>query len=193
VKAAWDAVGVLDTSQNGWAMIGYSGPVYDDTNPCVYVPNTFNLLLNPGFEKGAVIWIGRGVVSNSAAQSAHSGTYKGWLGGGTAAGVETLYQQVTIPAVATTATLTFWLHTDTDETSTTTAYDTLAVQLRNANDVVVTTLATYSNLNKNIGYAFKSLDVTAYAGQTLRVYFKATSNSTKQTSFVVDDTALNVK
>ena len=52
--------------------------------------------------------------------------------------------------------------------------------------------ATYSNLDENIGYALESFDVTAYKGQTLRVYFKATSNSTKQTSFVVDDTALNV-
>lgn len=192
VNDAWDAVGVPDTTQNGFSMLGLSGPIYDDTNPCVFVPPAFNLLLNPGFEKGAVIWVGRGVVTNSAAQSAHSGTYKGWLGGGVTAGTETLHQQVTIPSIATTATLSFWLHTDTDETSTTTAYDTLDVQLRDANNAIVATLATYSNLNKNIGYALKSLDVTAYKGQTLRVVFKATSNSTKQTSFVVDDTALNV-
>jgi Zn-dependent metalloprotease len=192
VNDAWDAVGVPNTAQNGWAMLGLSGPDFPDTNPCVYVPPAFNLLLNAGFEKGAVIWVGRGIVTNSAAQSAHSGTFKGWLGGSAVAGTETLYQQVTIPSVATTATLSFWLHTGTDETSTTTAYDTLDVQLRDANNTVVATLATYSNLNKNIGYALKSLDVTAYKGQTLRVVFKATSNSTKQTSFVVDDTALNV-
>jgi Zn-dependent metalloprotease len=192
VNDAWDAVGVPNLAQNGWAMLGYAGPIYTDTNPCVYVPPSFNLLLNPGFEKGAVIWIGRGVVTNSATQAAHAGTYKGWLGGSAAAGTETLYQQVTIPAVATTATLSFWLHTDTAETSNTIAYDTLDVQLRSANNTVLAMLATYSNLDKNIGYALKSFDVSAYAGQTLRVYFKATSNATKQTSFVVDDTALNV-
>jgi Zn-dependent metalloprotease len=193
VNDAWDAVGVPNLAQNGWAMLGYSGPIYTDTNPCIYVSPAFNLLLNPGFEKGPVIWVGRGVVTNSATQAAHAGTYKGWLGGSASAGTETLYQQVTIPAVATTATLTFWLHIDTAETSTTTAYDTFDVQLRDANNTVVATLATYSNLDKNVGYAFKSFDVAAYTGQTLRVYFKATSNSTKQTSFVVDDIALSVK
>jgi kumamolisin len=58
---------------------------------------------------------------------------------------------------------------------------------------VVATLATYSNIDKNNGYALKTFDVTSYAGQTLRVYFKGVEDSSNQTSFVVDDTALAVK
>ena len=100
---------------------------------------------------------------------------------------------MTIPSTATTATLTFWLHIDTAETTTVTAYDTLKVQVRNTANTVLATLATYSNLNKATGYSQKSFDVTAYRGQTIRVYFLGTEDSSLQTSFVIDDTALNVQ
>ena len=191
VKLAWDAVGVPDASQNGWALLGLSGPVYITTNPCLYVLPASNLLLNPGFENGAAIWIGRTAVTNAPAQPAHGGTFKAWLGR-VMPGVGTMHQQVTIPSVTTTATLSFWLHIETDETGNS-ASDTLDVQLRNADDLVLTTLATYSNLDKNNAYVQQSFDVTPYKGQTLRVTFKATSSSSNQTSFVVDDTALNIK
>jgi len=43
---------------------------------------------------------------------------------------DTVMQTVTIPAGATAATLTLFLHIDSAETSTTTAFDTLTVQVR---------------------------------------------------------------
>ena len=100
---------------------------------------------------------------------------------------------MTIPSTATTATLSFWLHIDTAETTTTTQFDKLTVQIRNTSGTVLSTLATYSNLNKNTGYAQKSFDVSSFRGQTIRVYFTASEDSSLQTSFVVDDTALNVQ
>jgi hypothetical protein len=57
---------------------------------------------------------------------------------------------------------------------------------------VLATLATYSNLNHNTGYSQKSFSLTAYKGQTIRVYLVGAEDSTLQTSFVVDDFALNV-
>ena len=78
------------------------------------------------------------------------------------------------------ATFSFYLHIDTAETSTTTAYDTLVVKAGS------TTLATYSNLNKNTGYALKSFSVPA---GTTSVSFTGTEGSQLQTSFVVDDAA----
>ena len=71
---------------------------------------------------------------------------------------------MTIPA-GCTATLSFYLHIDTAETTTTIAYDTLTVKLGS------TTLATYSNLNHNTGYAQKSFNVSSYAGQTVTLIF----------------------
>lgn len=53
-----------------------------------------------------------------------------------------------------------------------------------------TTLATYSNLNKATGYALKTLDLSSFAGSTVTLKFTGAEDSSLQTSFVVDDTAL---
>jgi hypothetical protein len=105
---------------------------------------------------------------------------------------DSLYQQITIPSGATSATLNFYLKIDTAETTTTTAYDTLQVQIRNSANTVLATLATYSNLNQTTVYVLKSFDLTAYKGQTIRVYFLGVEDGSLQTSFVIDDTAVNV-
>ena len=100
-----------------------------------------------------------------------------------------IYQQLTIPTTAT-GTLTFWLHVDSAETTTTTAYDTLKVQVLNTSGTVLATLATYSNLNKGAGYTQKSLSLAAYKGQTVRLRFYAVEDSSLQSSFVVDDVSV---
>ena len=81
---------------------------------------------------------------------------------------------------------------DTAETGST-VYDTLKVQLRNSSGTVLTTLATYSNVNAASGYTQKSFNVLTYKGQTVQVYLVGTEDSLYQTSFVVDDFALNVQ
>ncbi|HJU84061.1 MAG TPA: choice-of-anchor J domain-containing protein, partial [Holophagaceae bacterium] len=85
------------------------------------------------------------------------------------------------------ATLTFWLHIDTAETTTSTAYDTMKVQVLNTSGTVLGTLATYSNLNKATGYSQKSFSLSAYAGQTVTIKFLGSEDSSLQTSFVIDD------
>ena len=92
---------------------------------------------------------------------------------------------MTIPA-GCAATFTFWLHIDSAETTTTTAYDKLTVKAG------ATTLATYSNLNKATGYSQKSFNLSSFAGQTVTISFSGAEDSSLQTSFVVDDTALTV-
>jgi len=152
------------------------------------------LLQNPGFESGNTIWVATtSVITSSTSEAAHSGSWKAWLDGYGTTHTDTLYQQVAIPSTITTATLTFWLHIDTAETTTTTVFDTLTLQVRNSSGTVLATLATYSNLNHNTGYAQKSFDLSAYKGQTIRVYFVGAEDSIDQTSFVVDDFALNVQ
>ena len=152
------------------------------------------LIVNGGFESGTTAWTASsGVITNASGESAHAGTYFAWLDGYGSATTDTLVQTVSIPSTITTATLTFWLHIDTAETTTTTAYDTLSVQLQNGSGTVLTTLATYSNLNKNTGYAQKSFDVSAYKGQSVKVYFKGVEDASLQTSFVIDDVSLKVQ
>jgi hypothetical protein len=173
------------------------------TNSPVTVPVTLTvsggggtqqLLLNPGFESGNVTWIATaGVITNNASQAAHGGTWKAWLDGYGTTHTDTLRQDVTIPATATTATLTFWLHIDSAETTTTTQFDILRVQIRNTGGTVLSTLATFSNLNKAAGYSLKTFNLIAFKGQTIQVFFTATEDSSLQTSFVIDDTALTVQ
>lgn len=142
---------------------------------------------NGGFESGTSPWTQSqtSVITNRTGQTAHGGTYFAWLNGVGSTHTDTLSQSVTIPSGCSTATLTFWLHIGTAETTTSTKYDKLTAKIG------TTTLATYSNLDKNTGYAQKSFDVSAFAGQTVSVAFTGTEDSSLQTSFVVDDIALD--
>jgi len=144
------------------------------------------LLGNPGFESGATTWTASsGVITTSSSEAARTGSYKAWLDGYGSAHTDTLSQSVTIPS-GCSATLSFYLHLDTAETTTSTAYDKLTVTAGS------TTLATYSNLNAASGYVLKSFDVSSLAGTTATIKFSGVEGSTLQTSFVIDDTALNV-
>ncbi|MGW1964500.1 hydrolase [Streptomyces sp. NPDC001935] len=151
------------------------------------------LLANPGFESGATSWTATsGVITNSSGEAARTGSYKAWLNGYGSANTDTLSQSVTIPS-GCTATLSFYLHVDTAETTTTTAYDTLKAQVVNSSGTVLSTLATYSNLNAASGYTQRTFSLgSTYAGQTVTIKFTGVEGSTLQTSFVLDDTALNV-
>ncbi|MGW3288977.1 hydrolase [Streptomyces sp. NPDC001002] len=144
------------------------------------------LLGNQGFESGATTWTASsGVITNDSGEAARTGSYKAWLDGYGSAHTDTLSQSVTIPS-GCSATLSFYLHVDTAETTTSTAYDKLTVTAGS------TTLATYSNLNAASGYVLKSFDVSSLAGTTATIKFSGVEGSTLQTSFVIDDTALNV-
>ena len=184
VSKAYDAAGNVGTSSTITVTVSNSS-------------GSQQLLGNPGFENGSTNtapWTtSTGVVDSSAGEAAHSGTWKAWMDGYGSAHTDSILQTVAIPSTVTTATLAFWLHIDTAETTTTTAYDTLKVQIRNSSGTVLATLATYSNLNKNTGYVQKSFDVSAYKGQTIQVYLLGTEDASAQTSFVVDDFTLNVQ
>jgi Zn-dependent metalloprotease len=143
---------------------------------------------NPGFESGATVWSQTaGVIGQYGSQGepTHAGTWDAWLDGYGTTHTDTLSQSVTIPS-GCAATLTFYLHIDTAETTTTTAYDKLTVKAGS------TTLATYSNLNKGTGYTQRSFNLSSFAGQTVTISFSGAEDSSLQTSFVIDDTALNV-
>jgi Zn-dependent metalloprotease len=142
--------------------------------------------VNGGFESGATGWsASSSVIGQNGAQGqpTHSGTYNAWLDGYGRTHTDTLSQSVAIAAACRT--LTFWLHIDSAETTTSTAYDRLTVRAGS------TTLATYSNLNRAAGYQQRSLNVASLAGQTVTITFTATEDSSLQTSFVIDDVALS--
>src|SRR5205085_3427113 len=156
---SWNTTGVANGSHSLVSKAyDAAGNIGTSATVTVTVSNTVTtqqLLGNPGFENGSTNtapWTtSSGVVDSSTSQPAHSGTWKAWMDGYGAAHTDSIVQTVAIPSTVTTATLAFWLHIDTAETTTTTAYDTLKVQIRNSSGTVLATLATYSNLNKNTG------------------------------------------
>jgi hypothetical protein len=162
---------------------------------------TTQILGNPGFENGKTNpapWVltsthtPQEIIANSSLEPPHSGTFDAWMDGFGTTTTDTIMQQVTIPANATAATLSFWLHIDTAETSTTTAFDTLQVQIRNSSGTVLQTLATFSNLNHASGYQQQTFNLNSFIGQTIQVFLIGKEDFELQTSFVVDDFALNV-
>ena len=121
---------------------------------------------NPGFESGNTVWTSTaGVIGqNGPSEPAHSGTWNAWLDGYGTTHTDTISQSVTIPS-GCSASLSFFLHIDTAETTTTSQFDKLTVKLGS------TTLGTFSNLNAAAGYASHSFNVSSFAGQTVTLTF----------------------
>ena len=182
---AYDAAGNVGTSA------AVSVTVSNTTGSCGI---TEQLLVNAGFESGNVNWTTTtGVIDGSTGGSApRTGSWKAWLNGYGTAKTDTAYQTITIPSTACSASLKFWVKIISSETTTTTAYDKLAIQIRDSAGTVKATLATYSNLNKGTAYVERTFDVSAYKGQTIRVHFNGSEDSSVATSFFVDDTSLTI-
>ncbi len=152
------------------------------------------LLGNPGFETGsAAPWKATyGVIQPDGYYVAHSGYYFAWLDGYGSPHTDTLSQSVSISAGCHTDKFSFWLGIDSSE-YTSSAVDTLKVQVLNSSGTVLATLVTYSNLTGTNGdWVQKSFNVAAYAGQTITVKFtgRETDAGGGTTSFLIDDTAL---
>jgi hypothetical protein len=202
ISYSWNTTLVANGSHNlNTKAYDAAGSVGTSSTVTVTVNNSSGgpqqLIGNSGFENGSASptpWTGSaGVISNDPSEPPHLGSWDAWLDGYGTAHTDTLSQQVTIPSTVTTATLSFWIHIDTAETTTTTAYDTLKVQVQNTSGAVLSTLATYSNLNANAGYAQVVFNLASFKGQTIKIVLIGTEDSSIQTSFVVDDFALNVQ
>ncbi len=133
-----------------------------------------------------------GVIDSSTGQPAHTGTWKAWLDGYGTTHTDTLSQAVTHPVGCENATFSFWLHIDTAETTTTTALRHAQGAGAHSSGAVLATVGSYSNANAASGYQQHSANLAAYVGKTITLEFTGSEDGSLQTSFVVDDTALNV-
>jgi hypothetical protein len=144
---------------------------------------TAQLLGNTGFESGNTVWsASSGVISNSTSEPAHAGSYKAWLDGYGTAHTDTVSQTVTVPSGCSGATLSFWLLVDSDETTTTTAYDKLTVTAGG------TTVGSYSNLNQGSSYVQRTLSITGSGSRAIT--FTGVEGNQLATAFVIDDVTL---
>lgn len=200
LNAATDLFGSSSAQYNTiattWCAVGVgSCPVGGTPTPTPTATPTpgANLLVNGGFESSVSPWVmsGTGALYIANGSSPHGGT--GYIYFGTANNrTGQTYQTVTIPSNAT-GTLSFWLNVTSAETTTTTQYDRLFVEVRNTSGTLLATPATYSNLNKvssSTNYTLRTLNLAAYKGQTVRIQFRTTTDSSLITTFRVDDASL---
>lgn len=149
------------------------------------------LLTNSGFEAGTAGWTGTtSAIGSYEQQDPHAGQALCWLLGYGAKKSETLAQKVTIPANVQGAELSFWINIGTEEATNGGKYDLCAVQVRNGSAHVLKTLDTFSNLDETAGYVQKVYDLTQFKGSSIQVYFRASEDADKATSFVLDDVSL---
>jgi hypothetical protein len=194
----FNASGAAAAGNSSITITGTSGTITHATTLTLTIgaAQPQQLLGNPGFENGSTTtapWtLTPSVINSSSAQPPHSGAWDAWLNGYGRSHTDSAVQTVSIPSTATSATLSFWLHIDTAETTKTAVNDRFQVQVLNASGSVLATLGTFSNLNAAPGYQQHSLDMSQFKGQTVKIRFLGQENSSLQTSFVIDDTALNV-
>lgn len=186
---------VMSTT-NAWCAAGIGSCASGTPTPTPTVtptpPPGTELLVNGGFEGSVAPWVqsGSGAFYVNPGNYPHGGT--GYIYQGVNNNVSGQhYQTVAIPTSAT-GTLTFWLNVTSSETTTTTQYDRLFVEVRSTSGTLLATLATYSNLNKGTAgvYSQKSLNMAAYKGQTVRVQFRSTTDISLTSTFRVDDASL---
>ncbi len=146
---------------------------------------------NGGYESGTSPWVQTSTNGYQLIDTTrpHTGSYSAYLGGYNN-GTDTIYQQITIPASATSATLSYWWYMTTQESSH--PWDYLYVQILNSSGGLLGTVQTLNDSSTKNTWTHPSFDVSAYRGQTIRVYFKATTDSSLTTSFFIDDVSVNV-
>jgi hypothetical protein len=148
-----------------------------------------NVIVNPGFETGTTPWVISGSTTRSTGSFPHSGVAYMILGINNSS-TSTLYQTVTVPAGGN---LNFWLNVTTSEAAGAPVFDQCFIEVRNTSGTLLATLATFSNQNSGTAgvYVLRGpYSLSAFAGQTVRIQFRATTDVSLPTSFRVDDVSV---
>jgi len=196
LTASVDITGLAAGTFNGTITISADGA----TNTPVSVPVTLTvngaggneLIVNGGFEGSAAPWTLTGGAVRSTGGNHRSGTGYLILGGVNNAS-QSAFQQITIPS-GTSPSLNFWLNVTSTETTTVTQFDRFFVEVRSTSGALLATLATFSNLNRVAAanaYTLRgAFNLSSFAGQTVRIQFRATTDVSLITSFRVDDVSV---
>jgi hypothetical protein len=154
------------------------------------------LIVNGGFESGSAPWVlSGGATNDTTAIYLRSGSAYLWLGG-VDNEIDQTYQTITIPAGASSATLSFYYNILSDENAPL-VHDTFTATVRNTTGTILATILSKSNVDKDPGtgpanYHQQTFDLLPYAGQSIRIQFNSTNNSSFTSSFNVDDVTVQV-
>lgn len=156
------------------------------SNPCF--PSYGQLIVNGDFSTGyAAGWmVSRSNGSASIVQPYGGSDYGAYLGRYNS-NQDQMYQFVcpAVPVDWANFWFSWWMATE--ETSTTTDYDFLYVRVRDASGNLLQTLKTITNRSPaGDPWHYEYFDLRAYAGQTIRISFEATTDSSLPTHFWID-------
>lgn len=182
------AANTLSTSRNGSLTI--AGLTHSVSQAGAGGGGCTNAIVNPGFETATTPWTISGQVTRSTGTFPHSGTAYMILNGVNSS-TGTLFQTVTIPSGCTN--LSFWLNITTNEAAGAAVFDRLFIEVRSTTGTLLSTVTTFSNQNSGTAgvYVLRGpFNLSAFAGQTVRIQFRGTNDITLPTVFRVDDVSL---
>ena len=175
------------------AAMNSAGTVNSNAATLSLTPNQIQLLANPDFEAspvGAGWTLYNSNMWSTSAGSMHEGTRALYLCDWGQTLTDSAYQNVTIPSGASSANLTFWLRIANNAAGTSSVVNTMDLKLKSSDGSAdLATLSSFNNTTTGFGsYAqVGPINLMAYAGQTVRVYFTSSQVGASGTAFLVDD------
>jgi subtilase family serine protease len=182
-EKVWDKVGLVSALSTHLVTVDASGPQ--------------QLLANTGFESGNSPWAIAGVASvqcGSGTYVADTGSCVAVLNGSTTATVGSVAQTVMIPSGKTSATLALRLRVDIQGTQSGSVVDRLHVMIYDNAGTLLATPKVYTNLYASAGYVTRTVDMTPYIGQIVRIKFSGVgAGDPTDTAFEMDNVTLSVQ
>jgi len=196
ISYAWDSTTVANGSHIIYSKAyDAASNVGTSASVAVTVSNTTTQLIqNGGFESGSLAsWTGGGVFAPTAVTGhAHSGSWSAQLGASSGAepnGDSPLYQTITIPSTATSATLTFWYWPSTTDTIT---YDWQQAQVQNSSGALLAQIMKVCSNSR--AWTQVTYNLIAYKGQTIRIYFSSHQDGYGDLTYMyLDDVTVTIR
>jgi hypothetical protein len=158
---------------------------------------TNSLIQNGGFEQGSAPWQEKSAAGYELVDSTnpHSGNYNAFLCGYSSCN-DSIAQSLTVPANASTLTISYWWYGETNRTSSS-CKDTFTVELLDSSGNAIGKVQSACNTDATHSWQQVTFEATTmlsrYAGQTVTLTFMATTIADYiPSSFFVDDVAVRV-
>ena len=171
-------------------------PTFTATPPPSPTPSSGNLIQNGDFEQGPAVWqeSSSGGYELITTDNPHSGSYSAYLCGYSSCS-DSISQDFTVPASASSLTIDYWWYGDTSNTSSQ-CVDNFTVSVLDSSGNTIGQVQTACNTDATQSWQETQFDASSllanYAGQTVTLVFAAQSSSTKRTSsFFVDDVVVS--
>ncbi|MCP5097534.1 MAG: S8 family serine peptidase [Chloroflexi bacterium] len=193
---------IINPTAGNWTIrvVGASVPDAPQTYALVNTHTTItqqcgsNLITNSGFESGTSGWFIDTTAPTAQVVAAPVGGSGDALqvGGDTGSSVqEYAYQQITVPTDGETVTLSFDWYLTSDEAEPNPPWDQFDVIVTNTSNTFLKALDIRSNAwKRNEWYGADTLDLSEFAGQTIRLYFRGINDSSFQSTFYVDNVSV---